>query len=123
MSKYKAKKIIHEGRVFDSKKELRRYVILKELEDKKEISNLECQVKYVLIPSQREPSTFNDKGKEIKGKVIERECSYIADFRYTRNGETVVEDVKGYRKGQAYALYSIKRKLLLERYGIRIAEI
>ena len=93
------------------------------MEKKREISNLECQVKYCLIPSQREASTFDKKGKEIKGKVIERECSYIADFRYIKNGEVVVEDVKGYRRGQAYALYSIKRKLMLERYGLRITEV
>ena len=31
------------------------------------------------------------------GKVIERECKYIADFVYDLNGETVVEDAKGVR--------------------------
>jgi hypothetical protein len=30
--------------------------------------------------------------------------------------------VKGYRKGAAYELYVLKRKLLLARYGLRVRE-
>lgn len=122
-SKYLAKKCEYDGIKFDSKREMNRYVVLNEMYKRREIDNLERQVKYQLIPAQREPSTFNSRGKEVLGKVIERECSYIADFVYTRDGKTVVEDVKGYRRGQAYAVYTIKRKLMLEKYGIRIEEI
>lgn len=63
----------------------------------------------------------NVGGKRSKetGKVVERECSYKADFVYTEGGETVVEDVKGYRTKE----YIIKRKLMLHVYGIRIREI
>lgn len=108
---------------FDSKKEARRYVELKTLERLGKIQNLETQKPFELIPTQREPSTFTKTGKEKPGKVIERAVTYIADFCYTENGKVVVEDVKGYRQGQAYAVFTIKRKLMLSIYGIRVKEI
>ena len=52
-------------------------------------------------------------------KVVERECSYKADFTYEEGIKTVVEDVKGYRTKE----YIIKRKLMLYQYGIRIREV
>lgn len=123
MSKYLSKKCEIDGITFDSKKEMKRYLFLKGMEEQGKISNLKMQIPYVLIKSQREPSTYNSKGKEIPGKVIERDCKYIADFQYECNGETIVEDVKGYRRGGAYSVFTIKRKLMLERYGIRVHEI
>jgi hypothetical protein len=85
------------------------------------ISNLRRQVKYVLIPAQREPSTVGPRGGVKPGKLLEKECSYIADFVYTvvETGETVVEDTKGFRTKD----YLIKRKLMLFVYGIKIKEI
>lgn len=50
---------------------------------------------------------------------MENECAYIADFVYTQDGSEIVEDTKGTRT----AVYRIKRKLMLERYGIQIKEI
>lgn len=75
------------------------------------ISSLREQVKYVLIPTQR----------DSVGKLLERECSYYADFVYTDNetGQTVVEDTKGMRTKE----YIIKRKLMLAVHGIRIKEV
>ena len=89
------------------------------------ISNLQRQVKYVLIPTQREPAVLGPRGGVKPGKLIENECSYIADFVYTVNetGETVVEDVKGYKKGEAYKVFTIKRKLMLFVYGIQVKEV
>lgn len=123
MSKYKSAKCEIDGIAFDSKKEGKRYAFLKGMEEQGRISNLQMQVPYVLIKAQREPGTINSKGKEKPGKVIERECKYIADFQYECNGETIVEDVKGYRRGGAYAVFTIKRKLMLEKYGIRVHEV
>lgn len=99
-----------DGETFDSKREARRYQELKLLERAKEIVELQRQVKYLLIPSQR-----------IDGKVVERECAYIADFVYhdAHTGELVVEDTKGVRTKD----YIIKRKLMLSIYNIRIKEI
>lgn len=109
MSKYNSKKTVVDGQIFDSKKEANRYQELLLLEKAGVIKNLSRQVKFVLIPSQRDES----------GKVVERECSYKADFTYEDGIKTVVEDVKGYRTKE----YIIKRKLLLWQYGIRIREV
>ena len=123
MSKYKAKKASVDGIEFDSRKEANRYCELKLLQRAGKIQNLELQKAIELIPAQREADTIGKRGGIIKGKVIEKAVFYRADFVYTENGETVVEDVKGYKGGGAYAVFTIKRKLLLYRYGIRIREI
>ena len=109
-TKYNSKKTIVDGQKFDSKKEANRYQELVLMEKAGVIKNLSRQVKFVLIPSQRDEAT---------GKVIERECSYKADFVYEEDGKTVVEDVKGFRTKE----YIIKRKLMLYQYGIRIREV
>ena len=93
------------------------------LERAGEITNLQRQVPYLLIPEQRAPSTEVYKkgsraGQPKPGPVLERRVVYIADFVYQQNGETVVEDTKGIKTKE----YIIKRKLLLYRYGIRIKE-
>ena len=119
MSKYYSKKIKANGVVFDSKKEYRRYCELKLLEKGGVITDLQRQVKFVLIPAQREPDTIGKRGGIIKGKLIEKECSYYADFVYYENGNKIVEDTKGIRTAD----YIIKRKLLLYVHGIRIREI
>ena len=108
--KYHNKKVIRDGEKYDSRKEYLRHCELKYLEKGGYISDLRRQVKYVLIPSQKE-----------NGKCIERECSYYADFVYLDNetGETVVEDVKGMRT----EVYKLKRKLMLWVHHIRIKEI
>ena len=114
MNKYGAKKIKDPatGYLFDSKKEFYRWCELRIMERSGKIYDLKRQVKYVLVPSQRDES----------GKLIEREVSYIADFEYIQDGKKVVEDVKGYKRGAAYQLFSIKRKLMLHKFGIRVKE-
>ena len=77
------------------------------------------QVKYILIPAQREPDTVGARGGIHKGKLIERECTYVADFVYKENGQTVVEDTKGFRTKD----YLLKRKMLLFFHGIKIKEV
>lgn len=111
-SKYKNKKTEIFGIKFDSKKEAERYIHLKAKEKNGEITGLKRQVRYELIPSQK-----------INGKVVERKCDYVADFVYfdELKKETVVEDVKS--KATRTSTYIIKRKLMLQRYGIRIKEV
>ena len=122
-SKYSAEKVKILGMDFDSRKEARRWFELRTLEQAGEISNLQRQVKYVLIPAQREMYIGNTGQKNV-GKVLERECSYRADFVYVdKQGHTVVEDVKGYKRGGAYEVFVIKRKLMLWRYGIKVKEV
>ena len=115
---------------FDSRKEERRFQELRLLERAGEIDNLRTQVKYVLIPAQREESgevftRGRNKGQRKPGRVIEHEVSYYADFVYhdINTDREVVEDVKGCRDSEAYKLYVVKRKLMLWRYGIRIREV
>jgi hypothetical protein len=106
--KYGNKTVTRGGEKFDSAKEARRYGELVLLEKAGQVSDLKRQVKYELIPSQK-----------VGGKVVERPCTYVADFVYTENGETVVEDTKGFRTKD----YIIKRKLMLYIHGIRIREV
>lgn len=118
--KYRNKKVCVNGITFDSKLEAKRYQELEVQQTLGKISNLQRQVKYVLVPAQYEPDTVGSRGGIHKGKIIERECSYIADFVYTDiDGHTVVEDTKGFKTPE----YIVKRKLMLERYGIRIREV
>ena len=102
--KYNNTKIRVDGRLFDSKAEAARWQELQLLERSGEITELERQVEYELIPKQ-------------KG---ERAVKYIADFRYIDHvGKTVVVDTKGVRT----PVYILKRKLLLWVHGIRIREV
>ena len=118
-NKYHSKKITRDGLTFDSLKEYRRFCELRLLEKAGAITDLKRQVEYVLIPAQREPDSMGKRGGVIKGKVIEHKCSYIADFVYTENGKTVVEDTKGFKTKD----YMLKRKMMLYFHGIRIKEI
>lgn len=122
--KYNNKKVMVDGIKFDSKKEAKRYKELKMLEKAGVISNLQRQVKYVLIPAQYELTDEaytkgKDKGRPKKGRLIERECAYYADFVYIRNGDTIVEDTKGVKTPE----YIIKRKLMLYVHNIKIKEM
>ncbi len=119
VNKYRNRKVVVDGEGFDSQKEAIRYQELKILEKIGEIENLKRQVEYVLLPAQREPDKIGRRGGVQKGKIIEREVTYIADFVYTKEGELIVEDTKGVRTKD----YIIKRKLMLFIHGIRIHEI
>ena len=104
MSKYGSRKTFVDGMLFDSKAEAARWQELQLLERAGEVSGIERQVTYELIPKQ--PG--------------ERAVKYIADFRYkTKEGQTIVEDVKGFKT----EVYKIKRKLMLHVHGIRVVEV
>lgn len=122
-SKYGSRKVTVDGVTYDSVKEYRRFKELSLLERSGTIQNLQRQVKYVLIPAQREYcneiyTKGRKKGCFKPGKLLEKECSYIADFAYIQNGEIVAEDTKGFRTKD----YIVKRKLMLWIHGIRIKE-
>lgn len=108
MSKYHSKKVVVDGIKFDSKKEANRWKVLSMLEQVGQIQDLKRQVRFELIPAQR-----------IDGKVVERACTYVADFTYYRDNQLVVEDVKGFKTSE----YVMKRKLLLYTHGLRITEV
>lgn len=99
-SKYR--NIRSEGRA--SKRENKRAQDLRLLEKLGEISDLEEQVKYELIPKQEG----------------ERAVTYTADFRYRdKEGKLHVEDSKGFKTQQ----YIIRRKMMLYFHGIRVEEV
>ena len=106
MSKYKNVKTTLDGITFDSKKESARYAELMMLQRSGLIQNLRLQVPFELIPKQDG----------------ERAVKYIADFVYTENSETVVEDTKS-EITRANPTYILKRKLLLWVHGLRIKEV
>ena len=82
--------------IHGSKGEAKRAEELRLLERAGEIKDLQFQVKFVLIPVQREPPTIGRNGGVNPGRVLERECAYYADFTYyDKNGNYVVEDYKG----------------------------
>lgn len=104
-SKFGNVKTVVDGIKFDSKKEADRYLELRMLERAGEISDLEMQKRFELIPKQDG----------------EKACYYYADFDYydNRTLQRVTEDTKGVRTPE----YVIKRKLMLYVHGIRIVEL
>lgn len=123
-SKYGAEKTVVDGMMFDSRKEANRWCELRMLERAGEIKNLRRQVEYVLITEKREPPTVGKRGGVKEGRVIQKAVKYRADFVYeSKDGKTVVEDVKGYKGGGAYAVFLIKKKLMREILGIQVQEI
>lgn len=111
--KYGNVKIDSPDGTFDSMKEFNRWQELKLLQRAGEITGLERQYRFELIPSQ--------KGDD--GKIAERAVVYVADFVYieSRTNRMIVEDVKA--EITKTAEYRIKRKLMLWRYNIRIREV
>lgn len=109
MSKYHSRKVTVNGIEFDSHREARRYQELQLLLRAGEISQLQMQKKYTLIPSQKKPSGGT-----------ERAVTYTADFVYKDNtGREIVEDSKGMKTQQ----YIIRRKLMLYVHGIEVKEV
>lgn len=121
-NKYHNSAVIVDGISFQSMKEARRWRELKLMESAGMIHGLTRQKKYVLIPAQREPDTVGKRGGKVKGKLIERECAYYADFTYyDKDGREVVEDVKS--PATRTEQYKIKKKLMLYVHGIQIVEV
>ena len=103
-SKYSSAKTDVDEIRFDSKKEAEFYAELKLREKAGEISHLRLQPRYLL------QEAFKHEGKQY------REMEYVADFEYIENGVIVVVDVKGFRT----AVYMIKKKLFLYKYGDKV---
>lgn len=123
MLKFGNKRTVVDGIQFDSSKEAERYRELKWMEQVGLIRDLQRQVAFELIPAQHERfARFSKNGRRLKDGIrcIEKKCVYIADFVYEQDGKKVVEDVKS--KATRTPEYIIKRKLMLEKFGIRIRE-
>lgn len=122
-NKYANKKVQLDGIAFDSRKEAKRYAELKLLEKAGEITGLDRQVKFDLVPAQYEEYERTGKsGQPLKpGKrCVELSVCYVADFCYRdKDGAYIVEDTKGYKTKD----YVIKRKLMRYMLGIAIKEV
>ena len=120
---YNVKTKTSDGQVFDSMKEARRWEQLLLLLKAGEITELQRQVAYELIPDQYETyERYGKRGQRLKDgvRLVERKVEYVADFVYTtKTGENVVEDTKGVKTKD----YIIKRKLMLAVHSIRIKEV
>lgn len=97
-NKYKAKKVVTEEGVFDSKMEYKRWCELRTMERARLITNLERQIEYTL---------------EVNGVKIGK---FTADHRWEANGKVWVEDVKGVIVRD----FTLRKKLMLAIYGIDV---
>ena len=132
-TKLNNQKVTIDGIEFDSRKEAQRYKELLLLQRAGVIQNLELQKRYELIPAQYETVETGEyykigvkKGQpKTKQVCIEQSVVYIADFVYEEKGQTVVEDVKGFRdpSSATYAKFVLKRKMMLWIHGIKIKEV
>ncbi|BDC37736.1 DUF1064 domain-containing protein [Paraburkholderia terrae] len=105
-SKYRNTKCESGGIKFDSRAEMKRWHELLQMQARGEISELELQVPYVLAPA----AVINGRKRPA--------LRYVADFVYEKDGETVIEDVKG----RITEGYRIKRHLMAAR-GLQIVEV
>ena len=87
---------------FASGREAKRAFELQLLERAGEITDLNLQVPFEVIPAC----------------PPERAAVYVADFTYRKNGALVVEDAKGMKT----PVYVLKRKLMRHVHGITILE-
>ena len=111
-AKYHNRKVRTKDGVMDSSLEYHRYLYLLEQQKAGKISDLLRQVEFEIIPQQtiQETVTLKTKIKTVT-RVVERAVSYIADFVYKKDGQTVIEDAKSEitRKNRDYVM---KRKLM-----------
>lgn len=94
-SKYGSKRITVDGILFDSKREARRYELLKQMHKAGEIQGFHRQVQF-----------------DLEGGVIYR-CDFLI---HHLDGSYVFEDVKGVRTKE----FNMKRRMVRARYGVEI---
>lgn len=122
-TKYGNTKVEWCGIKFDSKREMQRYLVLKDAERKGLIYCLTLQPKFELVPAVREKyiKHLKTKDKECE-RVVQLAITYTADFAYYKNGEFIVEDCKISKTLQPKE-YVLKKKMMLALKGIKIKEV
>lgn len=109
-NKFNAKKVITSAGVFDSKKEYAYYMQLvslqKSINPAYKVVNIRKQVRYDI-------------------KVNKKHIGfYKLDFQVTyADGRIEFVDIKGLKKGSAYQLFRLKKKLVEAIYNISIKEV
>jgi len=109
-NKFNAKKVVIDGIKFDSIKEGRYYKSLliqkKAVNPSDRVVDIQTQVRYDI---------------DVNGKRI---GFYKLDFHVTyANGRIEYVDVKGLKKGSAYQIFRLKKKLVEAIYNISIKEV
>ena len=121
-NKYHNTKTEVDGIVFDSKKEAKYYLYLKQLEKEGKVSDVRRQVPYELVPAIWEDTVVHLKTKDkTVRRLVQRAINYVADFVYTDTltGTTQVVDAKGLRLDT----YKLKKKMMRAFHGIDIKEV
>lgn len=108
----KAERILENGKVihFDSQKEARRFDDLLLLWKAGEIYELKLQPQFTLQESYITP-----EGVRVQA------IKYVADFSYNTGNGSIVEDVKS--NATKTRVYGLKKKLMLEKFGITVTEV
>lgn len=117
----KGDKLLSNELKFDSRAEMWQYLEFSQMQREGKISNLMLQVPFLLIPKRIWYHNLKEKS------VVIREVTYIADFVFVRQSQTIVADCKGWRfkqnkkskmEWQAYIDddYKIKKKMFLHKY-------
>lgn len=121
--KYKNKKIEIDGIKFDSTKEGKRYLVLKQALYDGKIQDLKLQVKYEIIPSIKEEYVEHLKTKDrVKTRTLQLPITYTCDFQYMKDGGLIVEDVKASPK-MLPKEFVLKEKLMFWKHRIRIKKV
>lgn len=108
---------------WDSEKEYYRYVMLRQAEKQGLITSLQRQVVFTLLPAVTEEQTVQLKTKtKTVTKTVQQPVTYRADFVYTKDGQQIVEDVKGSPR-MLTKEYLIKKKFMRGLFGIKIKEV
>lgn len=105
--KFYSKKVTDEnGIVWDSTTEYKYWLVLKELQEKGGIKNLQRQVPYLLIPPF----------KDGQGNSV-RKTEYVADFVYidVATGHTIISDAKG-SEFNIDPVFKLKYKMLKDKF-------
>lgn len=122
--KYHNTKTVIDGITFDSKKEAKYWLYLRQEEDEGRISDLRRQVSFEVIPAVYKDVTVVMKTKtKIVKKCVQKAAHYVADFVYNDScGNERVVDVKSpiTRRNPEYRL---KKKMMLAFLGIDVIEV
>ena len=123
--KYNNTKVEFDNIKFDSKREMKRYLVLKEAQEKGVITDLELQPKYELIPAIREEYIKHLKTKDkVETRTVQLAITYTADFRYKKGDITVVEDVKASPNMAALdKAFLLKEKMFRYFFGFPIKRV
>lgn len=122
-NKYGNKKVEVDGLLFDSKKEMQRYLVLKDAERNGVISDLKTQVRYELIPPVKEKyiKHLKTKDKECE-RTIQLAITYTCDFQYIKDGVLVIEDVKASPK-MLPKEFVLKEKMMFALKNLKIKKV